>query len=88
MKGSVSRFSPVLNLVASYDGELEDVGFTINAFASVPLSWVEEVAPFPFNEKVCDRDSLTFVQVFYILCRSQVHLQVRPREEIPFTPHS
>ena len=52
VKGSISQLSPVLNLVASYDGEASEVGFTINAFASLPISWVEDMASFPFKEKV------------------------------------
>lgn len=42
-----------LSLIASYDGEAEEVGFTITAFSTIPsLSWDETPAKLPFSHKV------------------------------------
>ena len=42
-----------LSLVASYDGEAEEVGFTITAFSTIPsLSWDETPTKLPFSHKV------------------------------------
>ncbi|KAJ3487156.1 hypothetical protein NLI96_g3727 [Meripilus lineatus] len=52
VKASISRFFPVLSLVASYDGDDDNVGFTIDAYASIPISWIKETTALPYNEKV------------------------------------
>jgi hypothetical protein len=42
-----------LSLVASYDGEVEEVGFTITAFSTISsLSWDETPTKLPFSHKV------------------------------------
>lgn len=42
-----------LSLIASYDGEAEEVGFTITAFSTIPsLSWDETPTKLPFSHKV------------------------------------
>lgn len=42
----------MLSLVASYDGDDDNVGFTIDAYASIPISWIKETTALPYNEKV------------------------------------
>jgi len=42
-----------LSLIASYDGEAEEVGFTITAFSTIPsVSWDETPTKLPFSHKV------------------------------------
>ncbi|KAF9653758.1 cysteine proteinase [Thelephora ganbajun] len=42
-----------LSLIASYDGAVEEVGFTITAFSTIPsLSWDEISTKLPFSHKV------------------------------------
>lgn len=41
-----------LSLIASYDGEAEEVGFTVNVFSTISsLSWDETPARLPFSQK-------------------------------------
>jgi len=42
-----------LSLIASYDGDAEEVGFTITALSTIPsLSWDETPTGLPFCHKV------------------------------------
>lgn len=42
-----------LSLIASYDGESEEVGFTITVFSTIPsLSWDETPTKLPFSHAV------------------------------------
>jgi len=42
-----------LSLIASYDGDAEEVGFTITALSTIPsLSWDETPTRLPFSHKV------------------------------------
>lgn len=43
-----------LSFVVSYDGLYEDVGFTVTAYSSFPISWVQESNTLAHNEKVSD----------------------------------
>ena len=42
-----------LSLIASYDGEAGEVGFTITTFSTIPsLAWDETPTKLPFSHKV------------------------------------
>ncbi|GJE94253.1 cysteine proteinase [Phanerochaete sordida] len=41
----------VISLTASYDGPYDDVGFTVTAYASVPVFWKTETFTLPYTEK-------------------------------------
>ena len=81
--------NPTLSLVASYDGEYDDVGFTISVYACRPLSWGEGPTKLPFHEVV----SFSSVRVRSertersVVCRS-VHLQVRWWSSSPANIHA
>ncbi|KAK7691878.1 hypothetical protein QCA50_005282 [Cerrena zonata] len=41
-KAHVSPTSCEISVIASYDGDYDDVGFTLTALSSIPISWVRE----------------------------------------------
>ncbi|KAH8103263.1 hypothetical protein BXZ70DRAFT_888986, partial [Cristinia sonorae] len=41
--------NPDLALVCSYDGEYDDVGFTVTVYSSIPASWVEDSVKLPYS---------------------------------------
>ncbi|KAI0070564.1 cysteine proteinase [Panus rudis PR-1116 ss-1] len=52
VKSRVSLDSPELSITASYDGNYDNVGFTITAYSNRPLSWVRETVYLPYTEKI------------------------------------
>ena len=57
---------PSLSLVASYDGPYDEVGFTVIAYSSSPISWKTELNALAYNEKVrkAGRIHLPFLNMF------------------------
>lgn len=55
MKAEYSSRDPTLSIIASYDGEYNDVGFTISAFSCSPLTWRAQPAKMLFYESVSTR---------------------------------
>jgi calpain-7 len=44
--------SEALSILASYDGPFEEVGYTVNVYASTSISWDKTVPKAPFTQKV------------------------------------
>ncbi|PCH36605.1 cysteine proteinase [Wolfiporia cocos MD-104 SS10] len=43
VRTQVSQTESVLQIIAAYDGQLDDVGFTITAYSITDISWIEDI---------------------------------------------
>ncbi|CAL1711572.1 unnamed protein product [Somion occarium] len=52
VKARCSSLSPELLVVASYDGDYDDVGFTVTIYSSTSASWVRDAISLPYVKKI------------------------------------
>ena len=89
VKARVSSANPDLSLVCSYDGEYDDVGFTVTVYSSSSAAWVEETVKRPYAKTV---SVFFFITISYSRSHSSCaitgqwcfHLEDSRRQ--PFTP--
>ncbi|GBE80774.1 Calpain-like protease palB/RIM13 [Sparassis crispa] len=90
VKTQLSTSTTILSLVASYDGDFEDVGFTVTAYSNVALSWIEDSSNAPYSKQIdgafttkCAGGNYSY-QTF--LTNPQYHLRIHSTEESSVGP--